>query len=496
MATGGKRRVAVIGTGHRGAGTWGKELLATCGDDGRSCGTLRQQFAALARARAKPSVIDCPTFTDLAAMLAESRPDTLVVCTRDSAHDDHIVAGAGGRRRRHHREADGDDRRRSARASSLPSAAPAGRVDVAFNYRFAPTARAVKELLRSGAIGDVVSVDFMTDVANCGGCNVTCSFPFATSSCVNGVCQQGACLPGFYDRVATVPGCETACMTSNGGVEICDGQDNDCDGVVDDNPMAGPLVCKSMGVCAGVQPTCMGQTGWVCRYPATLPGRRGHGQDVRHAGQRLRRPRRRGVPDRPGLHGRLRRLREPERRVGLRQHHGRQRLPSLQRLAQAGRHRDLQRPGRRLRRQGRRARLRGEPHHRRQADLPRGPERHDVRVRGDPLRRQRRRLRLRFDSPALLGARPPALVERHQGRGPGRLREDRNRLAALHVGGVAGRVQQLGQHHLPVRRHVQRAALQRLGLHQDGGRRRRWRRARRRCAPRTRRRRRATSSGT
>ena len=42
--------------------------------------------------------------------------------------------------------------------------------------------------------------NFMTDVANCGGCNVTCSFPFATSSCVNGVCKQGACLPGFYDR--------------------------------------------------------------------------------------------------------------------------------------------------------------------------------------------------------------------------------------------------------------------------------------------------------
>jgi predicted dehydrogenase len=34
------------------------------------------------------------------------------------------------------------------------------RVDVAFNYRFAPTARAVKQLLRAGAIGDVVSVDF------------------------------------------------------------------------------------------------------------------------------------------------------------------------------------------------------------------------------------------------------------------------------------------------------------------------------------------------
>ena len=111
--------------------------------------------------------------------------------------------------------------------------------------------------------------NFMTDVANCGGCNVTCSFAFATASCMNGVCRQGACLPGFYDRDPNVPGCETACEKSNGGVEICDGQDNDCDGTVDNNPMAGPLVCKTMGVCAGVQPTCMGQTGWVCKYPTS-----------------------------------------------------------------------------------------------------------------------------------------------------------------------------------------------------------------------------------
>jgi hypothetical protein len=111
--------------------------------------------------------------------------------------------------------------------------------------------------------------NFLTDAANCGGCNVTCSFPFAMASCMNGMCKQGACLPGFYDRDPLVPGCETACEKSNGGVEICDGQDNDCDGIKDNNPMAGPLVCKSVGVCAGVQPTCMGQTGWVCPYPAT-----------------------------------------------------------------------------------------------------------------------------------------------------------------------------------------------------------------------------------
>ncbi len=158
--------------------------------------------------------------------------------------------------------------------------------------------------------------DFMTDVVNCGGCNVTCSFPFATATCMSGVCKQGACLPGFYDRDPLVPGCETACEKSNGGVEICDGQDNDCNGVVDDNPMAGPLVCRSMGVCAGVQPTCMGQTGWICKYPATYQDVEDMAKRLRRPRQRLRRQGRRGVPDRPGVHGRLGRVRRTRTACG------------------------------------------------------------------------------------------------------------------------------------------------------------------------------------
>src|SRR6266540_158837 len=112
--------------------------------------------------------------------------------------------------------------------------------------------------------------DFMTSVVNCGGCNVPCSYPFATATCMNGACKMGACLPGFYDRDPNVAGCETSCQKTNGGVEICDGQDNDCNGVVDDNPMAATIACRSGGVCTGVTPKCMGQTGWTCTYPATF----------------------------------------------------------------------------------------------------------------------------------------------------------------------------------------------------------------------------------
>jgi len=111
--------------------------------------------------------------------------------------------------------------------------------------------------------------DMMGDVNNCGSCNHGCEYPFATASCVNGMCQQGPCLPDFYDRDPNVPGCETQCIKTNGGVEICDGLDNDCDGIADDHLAAATITCLSKGVCAGTQPTCTGASGWVCTYPST-----------------------------------------------------------------------------------------------------------------------------------------------------------------------------------------------------------------------------------
>ncbi|HET6283127.1 MAG TPA: MopE-related protein [Polyangia bacterium] len=111
--------------------------------------------------------------------------------------------------------------------------------------------------------------NFMTDLTHCGGCNKPCYFPFAMASCNAGVCTMGACLPDFYDRDPAAPGCETSCQKTNGGVEICDGLDNNCNGLIDDNPAASTITCKSMGVCAGTVPACMGAVGFVCRYPAT-----------------------------------------------------------------------------------------------------------------------------------------------------------------------------------------------------------------------------------
>ncbi|MEP6654182.1 MAG: MopE-related protein, partial [Myxococcales bacterium] len=111
--------------------------------------------------------------------------------------------------------------------------------------------------------------NLMTDVTNCGRCGVTCSYPFAQASCTAGMCTKGACLGGFFDaNKKDADGCE--CQKTNGGVELCDGVDNNCDGAIDEAAnITGRPTCKSQGVCAGVTAQCNGTNGWSCNYSAT-----------------------------------------------------------------------------------------------------------------------------------------------------------------------------------------------------------------------------------
>jgi predicted dehydrogenase len=92
-------------------------------------------------------------------MLVATRPETLIVCTRDDTHAEIIVTAL---------EAGVDVITEKPMATTaemcrriLDAERSTGRrVDVTFNYRYSPTATRLKELLLSGAIGDVASVDF------------------------------------------------------------------------------------------------------------------------------------------------------------------------------------------------------------------------------------------------------------------------------------------------------------------------------------------------
>ena len=111
--------------------------------------------------------------------------------------------------------------------------------------------------------------DLTSDVDNCGRCGSRCAPANAEGACDESACVIVECEAGFYDLNETpVDGCEYACTPTNGGVEICDGLDNDCDGEVDDNPTDDPDNCRGPGVCTGLRPACV-EGGWTCFFPST-----------------------------------------------------------------------------------------------------------------------------------------------------------------------------------------------------------------------------------
>jgi hypothetical protein len=89
-------------------------------------------------------------------------------------------------------------------------------------------------------------VDTSTSVEHCGGCGQSCEAPAqaSVSGCGEGDCQY-SCEEGWRDANGDLgesgsDGCEArSCEETNGGVEVCDGADNDCDGDTDEVCPAG-----------------------------------------------------------------------------------------------------------------------------------------------------------------------------------------------------------------------------------------------------------------
>jgi Notch-like protein len=92
---------------------------------------------------------------------------------------------------------------------------------------------------------------FETDATNCGRCGRFCRQPHAAAACVAGECALGACETGFYDLDGeTSNGCEYTCTPADPPVEVCNSRDDDCNGAVDEgSPGAGVACGIEAGAC-------------------------------------------------------------------------------------------------------------------------------------------------------------------------------------------------------------------------------------------------------
>ena len=119
------------------------------------------------------------------------------------------------------------------------------------------------------------NIDLATDGHNCGACGNDCADPIshpesqnAWAYCDAGQCQR-TCKAGYWDvdddfdpdRTVPMNGCEYRCDYT--GPEVCDGLDNDCNTLLDeqDPALLDPgNFCQQDGACAGAQAECRSYT--------------------------------------------------------------------------------------------------------------------------------------------------------------------------------------------------------------------------------------------
>jgi Sulfatase-modifying factor enzyme 1/Putative metal-binding motif len=111
--------------------------------------------------------------------------------------------------------------------------------------------------------------NLQSDRNNCGMCGRVCMAANAVPKCTTGQCGIAFCLTDYWNNDGNAAnGCEYHCVFQ--GNEVCNGQDDDCDGQIDEGVSAPAGICATLGECAGTTATCMGSAGFKCNYPATV----------------------------------------------------------------------------------------------------------------------------------------------------------------------------------------------------------------------------------
>jgi len=154
-----RRRYALLGTGHRGTGMWGRELLKRHGDRLDVVALCDTNPRRLLAAQQLLGLTGTPVFTSFDEMCVQARPDLLMITTPDSTHADYIARALDRGLDVITEKPMVVDEKQIAVVLEAEKRNKR-KIVMAFNYRYAPKHQLVKELLMSGEIGAVTSVDF------------------------------------------------------------------------------------------------------------------------------------------------------------------------------------------------------------------------------------------------------------------------------------------------------------------------------------------------
>ena len=153
-----RRRYALVGTGGRGSGMWGKGVKDAWGDVVEFVGLCdpNQKRAEVVR---DIIGVPCPVFTDFDRMVKEARPDVVAITTVDAYHAEYIVRALDlGIDVITEKPMTIDEKQTQAVIDAEKR--NKRKIIVGHNMRFAPAHVRIKELMLSQPVGPIRSVDF------------------------------------------------------------------------------------------------------------------------------------------------------------------------------------------------------------------------------------------------------------------------------------------------------------------------------------------------
>lgn len=158
-----RKRYALVGVGSR-SKMYRDAVQKTYAAHGLMVGfcDVNEGRLILAQDQARQDTgVEVPTFAanEFDRMIRETKPDVVIVTTKDATHDTYIIRAMElGCDVMTEKPMTTDERK--CRAILQTQQQTGRKIIVTFNYRYSPPRTQVKDLLMSGLIGDILSVDF------------------------------------------------------------------------------------------------------------------------------------------------------------------------------------------------------------------------------------------------------------------------------------------------------------------------------------------------